>query len=50
MNINAKIFNKILTNWDFPDSLVANTLCLQCRGVSPIPGWATKIPHAAQCG
>lgn len=44
MNINAKIYNKILMNWDFPDSLVAKSLCFQGRGTRPIPGWATKIP------
>lgn len=44
MNINAKIYNKILMNWVFPDSLVAKSLCFQGRGTRPIPGWAAKIP------
>lgn len=33
---------------DFPGSLVVKTLPYNV-GASPIPGWETKIPCAAQC-
>ena len=26
---------------------MVKTLCLDSRGVSSIPGWGTKIPHAS---
>ena len=35
-------------NGDFHGSPVINTLCFHCRGMCSIPGWGTKIPHAAK--
>ena len=38
---------------DFPGGSVVRTPCFQCwdaGGVGSIPGWGTKITHAAQHG
>lgn len=35
---------------DFPGDPVVNIPHFQHRGTGSIPGWRTKIPHAAQCG
>jgi len=29
---------------------MVKTLSFNAEGVSSIPGWGTRIPHAAQCG
>ena len=34
---------------DFPGSPVVKTPSFHWRGVGSIPGWETKIPHAARC-
>ena len=41
-----------LETWDFPGGPVAKMLHSQCRGpafrgLGLIPGWGSKIPHAA---
>ena len=47
---NTKIIKNWYLRWDLPGSSVVKTPCSQCRvGTGLIPGWGTKIPHAAQC-
>ena len=36
--------------WDFAGSPVVKTPCSHCRRCGLIPGWRTKIPHAAGHG
>ena len=35
--------------WGFPGGPLFTTQCFQCRGDRLVPGWGTKILHAAQC-
>ena len=35
---------------DFPNSRVVKTLSSAAGGMSSIPGWGTKEPHAMRCG
>ena len=38
-----------ISSRDFPGGPVVKTPHFQCRGYALIPGWGTKVPHAAWC-
>ena len=40
--------SNIHRKWEFPGSPVVRTPSFHCRGAGLIPGWETKILHAAR--
>ena len=48
--VQSLIMSPLQYLWDFAGSPVVKTPCSHCRRCGLIPGWRTKIPHAAGHG